>query len=119
MEKSFNVAGPCFPDEHYMLPALDRAPGMRRFVEQRLYFVLHAPRQSGKTTAMKALVREINGKGAMNALTQLGAAAHSMRMADGGPAVYPWLAERSLSSFAPLIWEPGRPPEARIGRWDA
>ena len=68
MEKSFNVAGPCFPDEHYMLPPLDRAPGMRRFVEQRLYFVLHAPRQSGKTTAIMALVDEVNGKGSMNAL---------------------------------------------------
>ena len=68
MEKSFNVAGPCFPDEHYMVPALDRAPGMRRFVAQRLYFVLHAPRQSGKTTAIKALAREINETGVMTAL---------------------------------------------------
>ena len=24
MEKCFNIAGPCFPDEHYMLPALVR-----------------------------------------------------------------------------------------------
>ena len=26
MEKTFNVAGPCFPADHYMLPALDRMP---------------------------------------------------------------------------------------------
>ena len=68
MEKCFNIAGPCFPDEHYMLPALERLPGIMRIVEQRSNFVLHAARQSGKTTALMALVREINAKGEMNAL---------------------------------------------------
>ena len=68
MEKCFNIAGPCFPDEHYMLPALERLPGIMRIVEQRGYFVLHAARQSGKTTALMALVDEINSKGQMNAL---------------------------------------------------
>lgn len=68
MEKCFNIAGPCFPDEHYMLPALERLPGIRRIVEQKSYFVLHAARQSGKTTALMALVEEINGQGKMNAL---------------------------------------------------
>ena len=68
MEKCFNIAGPCFPDEHYMLPALERLPGIMRIVEQRSYFVLHAARQSGKTTAFMALVEEINRKGEMNAL---------------------------------------------------
>ncbi len=28
MERCFNIAGPCFPDEHYMLPALERLPGI-------------------------------------------------------------------------------------------
>ena len=68
MEKCFNIAGPCFPDEHYMLPALERLPGIVRIVEQKSYFVLHAARQSGKTTVLLALVEEINKKGAMNAL---------------------------------------------------
>ena len=68
MEKCFNIAGPCFPDEHYMLPALERLPGIMRIVEQRSYFVLHAARQSGKTTALMALVEEINKKGEMNAI---------------------------------------------------
>ena len=55
MEKTFNVAGPCFPAKHYMLPALDRMPEIRRLVEQEMYLVVHAPRQTGKTTAFKAL----------------------------------------------------------------
>ena len=68
MEKYFNIAGPCIPGEHYMLPALDRLPEIRRLVARRQYFVIHAPRQTGKTTAIKALVREINAKGEMVAL---------------------------------------------------
>ena len=68
MEKYFNIAGPCNPSEHYMLPALDRLPEVRRLVARRQYFVIHAPRQTGKTTALKALVREINAKGEMVAL---------------------------------------------------
>ena len=67
-ERYFNIAGPCIPGEHYMLPALDRLPSVRRLVDRKQYFVLHAPRQTGKTTALKALVREINAKGEKFAL---------------------------------------------------
>ena len=66
--RKFNTTGPCFPEEHYMLPALDRLPGIRELVADGNYFVIHAPRQSGKTTALKALVREVNAKGDMFAL---------------------------------------------------
>ena len=66
--RKFNTTGPCFPDEHYMLPALDRLPGVRELVAGGDYFVIHAPRQTGKTTALKALVSEINEKGDMFAL---------------------------------------------------
>ena len=68
MDKYFNVAGPCFPAKHYMLPALDRMPEIRRLVEQETYFVIHAPRQTGKTTTVKSLAREINAKGEKVAL---------------------------------------------------
>ena len=61
--RKFNTTGPCFPDEHYMLPALDRLPGIRELVAGGNYFVVHAPRQTGKTTALKALVRELNEQG--------------------------------------------------------
>ena len=68
MEKYFNIAGPCVPAKHYMLPALNRLPEIRRLIGMERYFVIHAPRQTGKTTALKALVREINTKGEMVAL---------------------------------------------------
>ena len=66
--KRFNTTGPCFPDEHYMMPALDRLPGVRDLVARGDYFVVHAPRQTGKTTALQALVSEIIAKGDMFAL---------------------------------------------------
>ena len=46
MEKFFNTAGPCIPAKHYMLPALDRLPEIRRLVARHQYFVVHAPRQT-------------------------------------------------------------------------
>lgn len=61
--KYFNTAGPCDPDRHYMLPAAERLPEAFEFVEFGQYFVLHAPRQTGKTTTLAALAREITVEG--------------------------------------------------------
>ncbi|MDR1051649.1 MAG: hypothetical protein LBP95_11375, partial [Deltaproteobacteria bacterium] len=58
--KTFNIAGPCYPNKHYMLPAFERIPDLNNLFLTESYFVLHAPRQSGKTTAIKALVKTIN-----------------------------------------------------------
>ncbi|MDR1612122.1 MAG: ATP-binding protein, partial [Planctomycetota bacterium] len=68
MPKRFNVAGPCIPDRHYMLPAIDRLPEARRLADQGDYFVVHAARQSGKTTLLQALTDEINAAGRQYAL---------------------------------------------------
>ena len=63
MERFFNIAGPCVAADHYMLPATERVPEIIGLIRRKLYFVVHAPRQSGKTTALKQLVRDINGSG--------------------------------------------------------
>jgi hypothetical protein len=55
MPRWFNTAGPCQSDIHYMLPPTQRLPELARLIEQRSYFVVHAPRQTGKSTAMLAL----------------------------------------------------------------
>ena len=60
MEKFFNVAGPCNPAKHYMLPATERLPDVMRLIRQEQYFAIHAARQSGKTTLLQGLVRDIN-----------------------------------------------------------
>lgn len=59
MPKWFNVAGPCKPDIHYMLSPLARIPQLDRLIAQQGYFVVHAPRQTGKTTAMLALAQQL------------------------------------------------------------
>jgi hypothetical protein len=59
----FNTAGPCVPERHYMVPPVARLPEARRLIEQGQYFVVHAPRQTGKTTMMLALAKELNASG--------------------------------------------------------
>jgi hypothetical protein len=59
----FNTSGPNNPADHYTLSVLGRLPGVRGFVDQKLYFVLHAPRQVGKTTALLSLAQELTAEG--------------------------------------------------------
>jgi hypothetical protein len=66
--RRFNTAGPCEPSRHYMVPPLERLPEARGLVEQGDYFVLHAPRQSGKTTTLRALARALTAEGEFAAL---------------------------------------------------
>jgi hypothetical protein len=63
MPRHFNIAGPCNPDIHYMLSPLARIPKVMGRVGQQAYFVIHAPRQIGKTTAMMALAQELTKSG--------------------------------------------------------
>ena len=53
----FNTAGPIKPDIHYHVPLLSRidVDDLLLFIRQEKYFVLHAPRQTGKTSALFAL----------------------------------------------------------------
>ena len=53
----FNVAGPVRPGKHYTIPPLDRVDvdELLTLIQAEHYFVLHAPRQTGKTSALIAL----------------------------------------------------------------
>ena len=53
----FNTEGPVRPDKHYCVPPLARLDLDRilTFIRHEKYFVLHAPRQTGKTSALLAL----------------------------------------------------------------
>lgn len=53
---------------HYMLPALRRLPEVQELVEQKKYFILHAPRQVGKTTALTAYARALTDAGRFSAV---------------------------------------------------
>ena len=64
----FNTAGPMRPDDHYCIPPLSRMDEgeLLTLIRQKRYFVLHAPRQTGKTSALLALRGLLNGGGAGN-----------------------------------------------------
>ena len=59
IDKFFNTAGPTQIDIHYTLDPLRRINyyEISRLIGQRSYFVLHAPRQTGKTTSLLAMVK--------------------------------------------------------------
>ncbi|MBN1674596.1 MAG: ATP-binding protein, partial [Kiritimatiellae bacterium] len=68
MRRAFNTTGPCVPGEHYMLPPEDRCPGLDDLIEGKHFFVLHAARQTGKTTLMQSVARRLNAAGRHHAI---------------------------------------------------
>ncbi len=66
--RCFNTTGPCIPELHYMVPPIPRLPKAKGLVERGLYFVVHAPRQVGKTTTLRALAEELTADGELSAL---------------------------------------------------
>jgi predicted ATP-binding protein involved in virulence len=70
MERFFNTAGPVNRKKHYMLPLEARLDvnEILMLIRQEKYFILHAPRQTGKTTALLALMELLNRSGEYRAL---------------------------------------------------
>ena len=60
--RSFNTAGPVVARRHYCIPPLERMDLDRvlNLIHDEKYFILHAPRQTGKTSALKALQDYLN-----------------------------------------------------------
>jgi len=65
MERFFNTAGPNRPEVEYTLDPLKRfdLEDILALIAQGKYFVLHAPRQTGKTSCMLALRDYLNASG--------------------------------------------------------
>ena len=61
----FNTTGPIVAEDHYHVPLLSRLDRdeLLGLIAQKRYFVLHAPRQTGKTTALGALLELLNESG--------------------------------------------------------
>ena len=66
----FNRAGPSRADKHYLIDPLQRMDmaHISMLLEEESYFVLHAPRQTGKTTCLLALMAHLNKQGYYQAL---------------------------------------------------
>ncbi|NET61386.1 MAG: AAA family ATPase, partial [Symploca sp. SIO2E6] len=120
MPKWFNTAGPCKADIHYMLSPLARLPQLERLIEQQGYFVIHAPRQTGKTTAMLALAEQLTATGQYTAVmlsVEVGAAfPHDPGTAEAA-ILNAWSNAakfRLPSDLQPPLW-PQAPPGQRLG----
>ncbi len=79
--RTFNTAGPIVPAMHYHVAPLGRVDRDEIYglIEDWRYFVLHAPRQTGKTSALLALRDELNASGCYRAAyvnVEAGQAAH-------------------------------------------
>ena len=61
----FNTSGPVVAEDHYCIPPLQRLnlTEVLRLIRDKRYFVLHAPRQTGKTSALLALRDLLNAGG--------------------------------------------------------
>ena len=119
MVRAFNTTGPCQPDIHYTLSATARLPNLEQFIAQRNYFVFHAPRQTGKSTAMMGLAEQLTEQGKFVAVmvsAEVGAAFPQ----DPGSAELAILGSwrraarnRLPVEFHPPVW-PDAPPGQRI-----
>ena len=55
MMKTFNTAGTCRPNEHYMVDITERLEIIRKMISKGDYFCINRGRQYGKTTTLKAI----------------------------------------------------------------
>lgn len=111
-----------------MLPAARRIPQIRDLVDQKAYFVVHAPRQVGKTTTLMSLGSELTREGRYTALLvsmELGAPFRRDPGAAEGAVLGAWRAsaERWLPpELQPPPWpvaEPGQRFHAALKAWTA
>ena len=65
MERFFNTAGPQIPADNYTIDPLSRfnLDEVLMLIRRQRYFVLHAPRQTGKTSCLLALRDYLNERG--------------------------------------------------------
>jgi len=118
MKRRFNTAGLCIEGQHYMVPPIPRLPEAPPLIEQGAFFVVHAPRQTGKSTTLRAICQMLTAQG------QYAAVDFSCETAEPTGGNYE-RAERlvldALASAArdqlPPDWCPPKPwPEAEPGR---
>ena len=68
--RKFNTEGPVVAERHYCIPPLSRVDldEILEMIADMKYFVLHAPRQTGKTSVLLALQERLNASGEYRSL---------------------------------------------------
>jgi hypothetical protein len=62
MSRTFNTEGAIIKADHYHIDPLSRLDWeeVQHLIKTKKYFVLHAPRQTGKTTTMRNMMHALN-----------------------------------------------------------
>ena len=110
--RHFCIAGPVKTDIHYVLPPLGRInlEEVMEWIDAQKYFILHAPRQTGKTSTLDALVHHLNDSGRYKALyinVEAGQAARD-DVQEGIRAILPVLGKRALKDLGDSFLEERR-----------
>ncbi|MFN6080789.1 MAG: ATP-binding protein, partial [Bacteroidota bacterium] len=64
MRRFFNTTGLCNVERHYMVdPFRNMYDDIHILIDDMQYFLIHAPRQTGKTTFLHALAHRLNKEG--------------------------------------------------------
>jgi len=128
----FNTEGPIRPDDHYHVPPLNRVnlDDLLGLVRDKRYFVLHAPRQTGKTSALLALRDLLNGGSDYRCVYVTVEAAQALRedvaegvrtvLAELGLQASVTLGDETLESIWPGVLErvgPGQALRQALLRW--
>lgn len=109
----FNTAGPVNCEDHYCLPPLERLKlnEVISLINQKKYFVLHAPRQTGKTSCLHSLMDYLNKEGKYRCLYLNAEVGQSARedVERGMKAILNEMASRAFhfldDSFLKDIWK--------------
>jgi len=122
-EKHFNTAGPNIASLHYELDPLVRidSDAIDELIEQQRYFVLHAPRQTGKTTCLLAVRDHLNRAGKFAALyvNIEGAQAARNDVAAAASAIVSALAQQAEITLNLSVIEDNRANILARGAFDA
>ena len=116
MKRFFNTMGPCERQRHYMLPPERQLSELDNMVQRALYFVVHAARQTGTTTAMQAFAASLRQQGYAAVWATLEESQGVTEVEEAEPL---WIAALTLGAQAlPLEQRPPPATETVVGaRW--
>ncbi len=114
MARWFNIAGPCFPSEHYMIPVARRAVEVVELLSQGRWFSLVSGRQTGKTTVVQSLADELSARSDDLVLWVDLETARGIDDPREAFATILWVFERTLTLHAPTLRRPSDEEVARM-----
>lgn len=103
--KSFNIAGTCRPNEHYMVDITERVEIIRGMIAKGDYFCINRGRQYGKTTTLEAISRCLSDEYCVLKISFEGADNSAFETAASANAYFLKRLKREVRSIDPHMWE--------------